>query len=438
MISHPPTKKTKLEMTENSENDTLDAKAMNKFSRQIAAFGAETTAKLTKMKVIIYGLRGVGMETAKNLSLQGVGAITLVDQRITQIQDLGVNFFLSEEDVAANTPRAYAIAPKLRELNPMCDIKVADSLSEELIKAHTALVISDSSASQAELIRLNDLCRSHKVSFFYGFTGGATVSVFVDHGDNHFVNDPNGERPVQKIITDISHLEADTYIVRYETPEGQTAGALDSGTFEISDVDGLEGINGVVVEVSHPYSDPVKTIRVTIPGISSTYVNGGLLTEKKLPKPYPMTPLREKFKNPGSPFAGDMVMTDLIKFSEQQHHVALTAVLTFAARNSNNFPRPNSQEDAAEVLKIAKELITTVEIALEDFEVDEAFCLKYATYAAIELQPLSAFLGGVLAQEVVKSTGKFTPIPGWMHFSAFEALPDAFFTHRHSSPRVEI
>jgi ThiF family len=37
---------------------------------------------------------------------------------------------------------------------------------------------------------------------------------------------------------------------------------------------------------------------------------------------------------------------------------------------------------------------------------------------------MSAFTGGVLAQEVVKCTGKFTPIPGFMHFSAPEVLPD--------------
>lgn len=38
---------------------------------------------------------------------------------------------------------------------------------------------------------------------------------------------------------------------------------------------------------------------------------------------------------------------------------------------------------------------------------------------------MAAFAGGVLAQEVVKSTGKFTPIPGFMHFAANEALPTA-------------
>jgi ubiquitin-activating enzyme E1 len=48
---------------------------------------------------------------------------------------------------------------------------------------------------------------------------------------------------------------------------------------------------------------------------------------------------------------------------------------------------------------------------------------RYALYSGIELQPLAAFGGGVLAQEVVKCTGKFTPIPGFLHFSSPESLP---------------
>jgi len=50
--------------------------------------------------------------------------------------------------------------------------------------------------------------------------------------------------------------------------------------------------------------------------------------------------------------------------------------------------------------------------------------VRYALHAAVELQAMAAFLGGVLAQEVVKVTGKFTPIPGFLHFAAMEALPD--------------
>ena len=88
MISvSPQSKKFKMTDTRNHntalshdaslDNSKLDAKSLNRYSRQNAALGAETTAKLTKMKVLIYGVKGVGIETAKNLTLQGAGAITV-------------------------------------------------------------------------------------------------------------------------------------------------------------------------------------------------------------------------------------------------------------------------------------------------------------------------------------------------------------------------
>jgi len=44
---------------------------MDLYSRQIGVYGLETMGKLVKMKVFISGLRGVGLETAKNLILAG-------------------------------------------------------------------------------------------------------------------------------------------------------------------------------------------------------------------------------------------------------------------------------------------------------------------------------------------------------------------------------
>jgi hypothetical protein len=37
---------------------------------------------------------------------------------------------------------------------------------------------------------------------------------------------------------------------------------------------------------------------------------------------------------------------------------------------------------------------------LQDFDLDTSLVARYARHAAVELQPLSAFFGGVLAQEV--------------------------------------
>lgn len=55
--------------------------------------------------------------------------------------------------------------------------------------------------------------------------------------------------------------------------------------------------------------------------------------------------------------------------------------------------------------------------------------LKVALYAGVEVQPLAAYFGGVVAQEVVKVTGKYTPLDQWLHLDFLEVRT----IHRSSS-----
>ena len=49
-----------------------------------------------------------------------------------------------------------------------------------------------------------------------------------------------------------------------------------------------------------------------------------------------------------------------------------------------------------------------------------------ALYASVEVQPLAAYFGGVVAQEVVKVAGKYTPLNQWLHLDFLEMLPEEF------------
>jgi molybdopterin/thiamine biosynthesis adenylyltransferase len=88
----------------------------NRYSRQIGAYGADTMAKLIKLRVLIVGLRGLGVEVAKNLVLAGPAAVTLHDESIVAIEDLGANFFLRPADVGV-ARRAPSVVRHLSELN---------------------------------------------------------------------------------------------------------------------------------------------------------------------------------------------------------------------------------------------------------------------------------------------------------------------------------
>lgn len=429
----PPRKKMKTISKEGFAKEVhLSSKHMNRFSRQNAALGAETTAKLSKMHILIYGALGVGIETAKNLGLQGVGGIKIYDPNPITIQDLGLNFFFTPSDIGK--PRGMVSITKLQELNPICEMSVVDSLSNDVLKSCSALVIAHPMAL-SELVTLNQSCRELGISFFYGYSSGVYGSIFVDHGDNHYIVDKDGERPIQKLIVDVKSCSDNLKecLIRYEAPEGQQALSITEGTFDISEVAGIEGLNGVF-PVRQVFSDPVKTVRVPYEIKEyESYVSGGILLEKKTPVPFPMKSFATKIRAPGSPFDDppSMVSTDLINFSENHHHVGFVAVHQFLEKYSR-MPKLYDIEDAAELVRVATELLSSKEIDIPDYELNEEYIKKYSFYSSVELQPMSAFLGGVLAQEVVKCTGKLTPIPGFFHFSTVESLPSEIPEDRES------
>ena len=48
------------------------------YSRQIAAYGLNIMNKLSELKILIVGLRGLGIEIAKNIILSGVNIYNFI------------------------------------------------------------------------------------------------------------------------------------------------------------------------------------------------------------------------------------------------------------------------------------------------------------------------------------------------------------------------
>ena len=60
------------------------------YSRQIGTFGMETMGKLIKLNVLIVGMRGLGVEVAKNIILSGPKSVTIYDEAIAEFKKYGV------------------------------------------------------------------------------------------------------------------------------------------------------------------------------------------------------------------------------------------------------------------------------------------------------------------------------------------------------------
>ena len=165
---------------------------MDLYSRQIGVFGMETMGKLIKMKVFICGLRGVGLETAKNLILAGPQQVTLSDDCIITMNDLGSNFFATKEDIG-KTKRSDCVYRQLKDLNHYVNVQVHyGPVNESAISEHDVIVVTDNYNGD-QIKQLNEYCHLHKKGFIYGSALGLYSNCFVDFGDDHTIVDRDGE-----------------------------------------------------------------------------------------------------------------------------------------------------------------------------------------------------------------------------------------------------
>ena len=86
------------------------------YSRQLGIIDSDSMTKLTSMKYLIIGLRGLGIEILKNLILEGPQRVDIYDPNYINIYDLNSNYFVTEEDI--NKIRDETIIEKIKDLNP--------------------------------------------------------------------------------------------------------------------------------------------------------------------------------------------------------------------------------------------------------------------------------------------------------------------------------
>ena len=71
--------------------ESKDSIDHDKWSRQIRTYGIEITKVLSNLKILILGLKGYGLEIAKNIILSNPNQVSIFDNEICKINDLGSN-----------------------------------------------------------------------------------------------------------------------------------------------------------------------------------------------------------------------------------------------------------------------------------------------------------------------------------------------------------
>ncbi|KAM0454907.1 hypothetical protein ACHAPV_008048 [Trichoderma viride] len=94
------------------------------YDRQIRLWGMAAQAKIQNANILLITIRALANEIAKNLVLAGVGSLTVLDSAIVTEADLGAQFLLSEMENPVGQNRAETASVALRKLNPRVQVIV--------------------------------------------------------------------------------------------------------------------------------------------------------------------------------------------------------------------------------------------------------------------------------------------------------------------------
>ncbi|KAJ5327224.1 uncharacterized protein N7506_010326 [Penicillium brevicompactum] len=378
------------------------------YSRQLYVLGHEAMKRMGSSNVLVVGLKGLGVEIAKNIALAGVKSLTLYDPAPVAIADLSSQFFLQPEDVGK--PRAEVTAPRVAELNSYVPTTIheGESLVGDLeqLKRYQAVVLTQTPLSEQLVIA--DFCHKNGIYLTITDTFGLFGYIFNDFGKNFTVGDPSGEDPAEGIV---AHINEEGLVSALD----ESRHGLEDGDFvSFTEVEGMEGLNNSdprKITVKGPYTFTIGDVS----GLG-TYQRGGIFKQVKMPKFIDFQPLSEQLKNP------ELLISDYAKFDRpQQLHIGIQALHKFAEAHEGQLPRPHNDSDAQEILKLSTDLAAASE---DKVELDEKLIKELSYQARGDLNPLAAFFGGIAAQEVLKAvSGKFGPVQQWMYFDSLESLP---------------
>lgn len=385
----------------------------NLYSRQEMTYGAETMRRLVRLRVVVVGLGGVGVEVAKNLVLLGPARVVLCDPRRVRAADAGHSFYFRA--AAEGATREEALVRPLAELNPNVRVEPARLLTlaelpRAALLADADLLVVCDLLPWAFMAELGAALRARGCKLVVTLGLGLAGCVFNDFGPAHLVTDKDGEECATALV---SAVQPDGTITTQEDKRHRlSVGDL----VRFSELVGAEALNGQVlrvVEVPSPFSFRVQPLPVERYG---RYERNGVVEEVKATLTLPFLPLERAFDAEALPDCDlDFESVERVRALR----LLLQALWQSAEWDAEGFARPalHDEQLLARVLAQSRAACAAEPDAETRAQLERCLASQlpgfFVGLAAAELAPVSAFFGGIAAQEVVKATGKYTPVAQW-------------------------
>ena len=304
---------------------------------------ADQTPRLRSARILLVGLKALANEIAKNLVLAGVGSLTLADHEPVTEDDLGCQFFISEEYIGQN--RAHAALPHLQKLNPRVNLKADEhpiiTKPPEYFAAYDITIATSLDIDTLSMI--NASCRISNRKFYAADTHGMYGYIFSDLITHDFVI----ERAKSNKVTRINKAETMTRTVLASTTKKES---------------------GKIIEM-----------------VSKREIYSPIILANTSPLPAEITNNRRR----------RLQVTPLVS--------CLRALFDFQKVSAGRLPshsRPDLELFTSLATEKHRELLLPTETLRSDF------LRSFLQNLGSEIAPVAAFLGGSLAQDVINVLGQ--------------------------------
>jgi len=161
---------------------------MERYLRQINLdyFGLTAQIKMSKTKVLIVGVGGLGCPIATQLTAMGVGFIGLVDGDIVSLTNLHRQHLFTQKDIGKN--KSFVAAKKLKEINSEVEFLIMEhhlTPKNGLTMIRDFDVVIDCTDHIPSKYLINDLCAIFDKPWIHG-------SLFKNQGQFALFNAFNG------------------------------------------------------------------------------------------------------------------------------------------------------------------------------------------------------------------------------------------------------
>ena len=432
-----------IDMTYDTNNKNISQMnedvAKDRYSRYIGAMGMDAVQQQSNANIFISGAGPLGIEIAKNIVLSGCKEIVLHDTKETSIYDLCGQFFLGEKDIGFN--RAERSIPKLQELNYYVKISLnKDDIFKKILtekdvenlgfKKFNVIILTE--CDNDTIIIFDKFCRKNKIYLIICDVYGCVGRLINDFGNNFKIKDKDGESIKECFIKNIEISKMDN--------SNETEGIITS-------IDGAKhGFQDNDLIEFYDFSDNNYKIlnnkKFLIKVISPTQFK--IIDKNDILKNIANFDNKNNDKHLGKSRQVKQEINVNFNSIEDLLNINISNEILDKFFDNNlstiDFSKLNSKYSIAKSFNIINQLKKSgknyfpFDSNLNKFVYN--FCQKYSynlneikTFNLIcsiymyQFPTLSAFFGGLAAQEAIKSiTKKFTPIYQFMIYDCLELI----------------